>query len=155
MVTSEVVNLYRMSFLPESLRLTAVWIVGRASRKLKRRKRRATAASSLKGTPQDSAPRRMTAWLHEQRTSISPYGASDQRAVSTPERTSIEKLDGRVVAERRAPKDSFAGHQMSTPWDELHRAYFNGEALWTYLTTPFLLAGDGVRGLIGSLRSIE
>lgn len=58
----------------------------------------------------------------------------------TPQRISIEKLDGRVVAERRAPKDSFAGHQMNTPWDELHRAYFNGEALWTYLTTPFLLA---------------
>ena len=76
---------------------------------------------SLKGTPQDSAPRRMTAWLHEERTSISPYGAPDQRAVSTPERISIERLDGRVVAERRAPKDSFAGHQMSTPWDELHR----------------------------------
>jgi hypothetical protein len=37
-----------------------------------------------------------------------------------------------------------AGHQMSTPWDELHRAYFNGEALWTYLTTPFLLALEGV-----------
>jgi hypothetical protein len=33
---------------------------------------------------------------------------------------------------------------MSTPWDELHRAYFNGEALWTYLTTPFLLALEGV-----------
>jgi hypothetical protein len=24
-------------------------------------------------------------------------------------------------------------------------SYFNGEALWTYLTTPFLLAMDGVR----------
>ena len=34
---------------------------------------------------------------------------------------------------------------MNTPWDPLHRAYFNGEALWTYLTTPFLLAMDGVR----------
>jgi len=33
---------------------------------------------------------------------------------------------------------------MNTPWDELHRAYFNGEAMWTYLTTPFLLAMDGV-----------
>ena len=43
------------------------------------------------------------------------------------------------------PKDSFAGHQMSTPWDPLHRAYFNGEAVWTYLTTPFLLAMEGVR----------
>jgi hypothetical protein len=100
---------------------------------------------SLKGKPQDSAPRRMTVWLHEQRTSISPYGASDQLAAFTPQRITIEKLDGRVIAERRAPKDSFAGHQMSTPWDELHRAYFNGEALWTYLTTPFLLAEDGVQ----------
>jgi hypothetical protein len=34
---------------------------------------------------------------------------------------------------------------MSTPWDALHRAYFNGEAQWTYLTTPFLLAMDGVQ----------
>jgi hypothetical protein len=34
---------------------------------------------------------------------------------------------------------------VSTPWDGLHRAYFNGCALWTYLTTPFLLAMDGVR----------
>ena len=34
---------------------------------------------------------------------------------------------------------------MTTPWDALHRAYFNGYALWTYLTTPFLLAMDGVR----------
>jgi hypothetical protein len=34
---------------------------------------------------------------------------------------------------------------MNTPWDPLHRAYFNGEALWTYLTTPFLLGMNGVR----------
>jgi N-acetylglutamate synthase-like GNAT family acetyltransferase len=44
-----------------------------------------------------------------------------------------------------ASKDSFAGHEMSAPWDALHRAYFNGEALWTYLTTPFLLATHAVR----------
>jgi hypothetical protein len=50
-----------------------------------------------------------------------------------------------MVAERYAPRDSFAGHQMNTPWDPLHRAYFNGKALWTCLTTPFLLAMDGVR----------
>jgi hypothetical protein len=72
-------------------------------------------------------------------------GAPDQRTMFTPERIAIEKLDGALVAERYAPRDSFAGHQMTTPWDPLHRAYFNGEALWTYLTTPFLLAMDGVR----------
>jgi hypothetical protein len=34
---------------------------------------------------------------------------------------------------------------MNTPWDALDRTYFNGEAVWTYLTTPFLLAMDGVQ----------
>jgi hypothetical protein len=99
---------------------------------------------ALKGTPQDAELRRMTVWLHEERSSVTPYGAPDQRTMFTPERIAIEKLDGAVVAERRGPRDSFASHQMSTPWDQLHRAYFNGEALWTYLTTPFLLASEGV-----------
>jgi hypothetical protein len=48
-----------------------------------------------------------------------------------------------VVAERSNPRSSFAGHEITTPWDSLHRAYFNGYALWTYLTTPFLLAVPG------------
>jgi hypothetical protein len=99
----------------------------------------------LKGVLQDSNPRRMTAWLHEERSSVTPYGAPDQRTMFTPDRIAIEKLDGKVVAERHAPRDSFAGHQMHTPWDPLQRAYFNGEAMWTYLTTPFLFAMNGVR----------
>jgi len=99
---------------------------------------------ALKGVMQDADPRRMTVWLHEQRAALAPYGAPDQRSTFTPARTAVERLDGSIVAERRAMRDSFAGHQMSTPWDPLHRAYFNGEALWTYLTTPFLLARPGV-----------
>jgi hypothetical protein len=51
--------------------------------------------------------------------------------------------DGRVVAERRHPRESFAGHELETPWDPLQRAYFNGYALWTYLTSPFLLTLPG------------
>ena len=77
-------------------------------------------------------------------SSVQPYGAPDQRTVFSPDRIAIEKVDGTVVAKRIAPTDSFAGHQMQTPWDQLHRAYFNGEALWTYLTTPFLLVQKGV-----------
>jgi hypothetical protein len=99
----------------------------------------------LKGVAQDPSPRRMTVWLQEERSSVSPYGAPDQRTMFTPDRIAIEKFNGTLVAERGAPRDLFAGHQMSTPWDALHRAYFNGYALWTYLTTPFLLAMDGVR----------
>jgi hypothetical protein len=100
---------------------------------------------ALKSQSQDANPRRMTVWLHEERSSVLPYGGPDQRTMFTPDRIAIEKLDGALVVERHAPKDSFAGHQMNTPWDPLHRAYFNGEALWTYLTTPFLLAMAGVR----------
>ena len=39
----------------------------------------------LKGVPQDSTPRRMTVWLHEERSSVFPFGASDQRTMFTPE----------------------------------------------------------------------
>jgi hypothetical protein len=100
---------------------------------------------ALKGFLPDASPRRMTVWLHEERSSVTPYGAADQRAMFEPDRIAIEKLDGTLVAERRAPRDSFAGHQMHTPWDPLHLAYFNGEALNTYFTTPFLLGMSDVR----------
>jgi hypothetical protein len=98
---------------------------------------------AIKGLPQDPAPREMTAWLHEEHASVRPFGAADQKTDFTPGRVSIEKLDGRVVAERVDPRTSFAGHVLETPWDPLDRAYFNGYALWTYLTTPFLLAMPG------------
>jgi hypothetical protein len=53
----------------------------------------------LKGMLQDSTPRRMSVWLHEERSSVLPFGAPDQRTMFTPERIAIEKLDGTVVAE--------------------------------------------------------
>ena len=61
---------------------------------------------ALKGLPQDSDPRRITIWLHEQRASILPFGAPDQRTMFTSDRIVIEKLDGALVAERYAPRDT-------------------------------------------------
>ncbi|MEU1541960.1 hypothetical protein ABZ461_28395 [Actinacidiphila glaucinigra] len=98
---------------------------------------------AVKGLPQDPEPREMTVLLHEERASVRPFGAPDQRTDFTPGRVSIDKADGRVVAARENPRSSFAGHTLETPWDPLDRAYFNGYALWTYLTTPFLLAMPG------------
>jgi len=97
----------------------------------------------IKGQPQDPAPRRMTVALHREWASVQPFGAEDQKTDFTPQRIAIEKLDGRVVAERLNPRESFAGHELTTQWDPLQRAYFNGYALWTYLTTPFLMALPG------------
>jgi hypothetical protein len=75
---------------------------------------------ALKGMIEDPDPRGMKVWLHEDRASLLPYGAPYQRWVFTPEKIIIEKVDGTLIAERRSPKDSFAGHQMNTPWDPLH-----------------------------------
>jgi hypothetical protein len=98
---------------------------------------------AIKGLPQDPTPREMTVRLHEEHASVAPFGAPDQRTDFTPGRIAIEKTDGSVVAERTEPRRSFDGHVLETPWDPLDRAYFNGYALWTYLTTPFLLAMPG------------
>ena len=57
----------------------------------------------LKGMPQDSTPRRMTAALQHEWSSIRPFGDDDQRTDFTPDRVAIEKLDGSVVAERTQP----------------------------------------------------
>jgi hypothetical protein len=48
--------------------------------------------------------------------------------------------------DRREPRDAeaaFAGQTLETPWDKFHVAYFASEALWTYLTSPFLYTYPG------------
>lgn len=99
---------------------------------------------AMKGLVQDATPRQMTVWLHEERSSVTRFGNPDWHTEFVPGRIAIMQSDGGVVAERLDPRASFAGHVMTTPWDPLQRAYFNGYALWTYLTTPFLLAMPGV-----------
>lgn len=98
----------------------------------------------LKGLRPDLATRRMTVWLKEERASVHPFGGPDQRTSFTPRRLAIEKLDGTVVSERAFPVSAFIGHGLSTAWQPIHRAYFNGYAMWTYLNTPFILQMDGV-----------
>jgi len=61
---------------------------------------------------------------------------------SSPSVSSIQHRGG-VLIERRAandPERSFDGHQARDPMGQtFHLAYFSGEALWTYLNTPFPL----------------
>jgi hypothetical protein len=90
----------------------------------------------MKGLVQDPKPRLMRVKLHEEWSSVAPFGAPDMLTDFTPDRIAILKTDGAVVAERSNPREAFEGHDQKTPWDPLHRAYFNGYALWTYLTTP-------------------
>ena len=97
----------------------------------------------LKGIDRDPSPREMTVKLHEQWASVSPFGQPDWHSVFRPDRVAIETAQGVIVQDRPDPRASFTGHVMNTWWDPLHLAYFNGYAMWTYLTTPFFMAMPG------------
>ena len=82
--------------------------------------------------------------LRREWASHAPFLQPDLRTSFEPDRVAIEATGGRVVEERLQPRESFAGHEIDTPWDRLQLAYFAGYAMWTYLTAPFLFAMDGV-----------
>src|SRR5271156_2901723 len=74
---------------------------------------------------------------------VSGEQVKNKRAIFQPNRVVIETADGTLLDSRDNPEQSFAGQQRETPWDEIHVAYFVGEALWTYLNTPFLYTQQG------------
>ncbi len=74
---------------------------------------------------------------------VTNFPGQDKRFIFEPERLVMERLDGTVLMSRDQPERSFQGQLRETPWDDLHVAYFQGEALWTYLNTPFLFTQEG------------
>jgi len=71
------------------------------------------------------------------------FPGQDRRSIFDPARIVIEKTDGTLIDARSDPEKSFQGEQRDTPWDDIDVAYFCGEALWTYLNTPFLYTHEG------------
>jgi hypothetical protein len=76
----------------------------------------------------------------QQQRIVTDFPTQDKRLTYEPGRVTLEMPTGRISQERKEPEASFAGQSLDTPWDPLHVAYFQGEALWTYLNTPFLYA---------------
>jgi hypothetical protein len=69
---------------------------------------------------------------------VTDFPGQGKRTTFSPESVTIANADGSVIEEREEPERSFEGQQIDTPWDDVHVAYFSGEALWTYLNAPFL-----------------
>jgi hypothetical protein len=67
----------------------------------------------------------------------------DRRWVFEPHRVAVQRGDGTLIEARDDPERSFDGHQFDTPWDDIHLAYFVGEAQWTYVNMPFLATWPG------------
>ncbi|BDI32463.1 hypothetical protein CCAX7_45140 [Capsulimonas corticalis] len=74
---------------------------------------------------------------------VTDFPGQDKRTIFEPSRIVLERADGTPIEVRNDPEKSFEGQQRETPWDDIHVAYFQGEALWTYLTTPFLYTYEG------------
>jgi len=74
---------------------------------------------------------------------VTDFPGQDKRSRFEPNCVVIEKVDGTLIETRTNPEKSFEWQQRETPWDDIHVAYFQGEALWTYLTTPFLYTYEG------------
>jgi len=74
---------------------------------------------------------------------IVDFPAQDKRAIFEPNRIVIETVDGMLIEARDNPVKSFSGQKRETPWDDIDVTYFVGEALWTYLNTPFLYTHEG------------
>jgi hypothetical protein len=96
-----------------------------------------------KGLKPDMTPRKVSTATKVERMIVTPFGNPNWKMTFVPDRVVIEDGNGAVVAERSNPRNGFAGHSYETPWDPVHRAYFSGYALWTYLNTPFFLAMQG------------
>jgi hypothetical protein len=71
------------------------------------------------------------------------FAGQDKRSVYEPRRVVVQRGDGTLIEARDDPERSFDGHQFETPWDDVHLAYFVGEAQWTYVNMPFLATQPG------------
>jgi len=98
----------------------------------------------LKGPPRTLERTRVAVGLWKEWASHAPFGAGGRRSRFEPGRVALEAEDGAVLEERLAPRASFAGHTLQTPWTQLQLACFAGCAMWTYLNMPFVLAWPGV-----------
>src|ERR1700748_2214144 len=91
----------------------------------------------LKGRPDILKNVVMDVSLQTERVNMS-FPGTDKRTIFEADCITIEGPDDSPPKTYQHPVTAFEGHVRETPWEDVHIAYFSGEALWTYLTTPFL-----------------
>jgi hypothetical protein len=97
----------------------------------------------VKGRPDGLPNISMQIDTQQPKLAIWPFKGVGDIGHFTPDQVWIEH-DGMILEQRSSPRDSFAGHVRTTPWDNLHELYFTGYAFWNYFNTPFILRQDGI-----------
>ena len=98
---------------------------------------------SLHNLPNDPEPREVTAWLHEERICIRPAGAPDRFSHMTANSVMVKSDSGEALLERKGTPGELHYPLTKDPWGPLELITFSSYAMWTYLTTPFLMALPG------------
>jgi hypothetical protein len=98
----------------------------------------------LKGKPDTLTHANVRVSLRKEEVSHWPFHPAQNRSRFTPDEVMIETPKGELVDKLSQPRASFAGFAMETHWSDPQLAYFAGYTMWTYLTSPFILAQPGV-----------
>jgi hypothetical protein len=85
----------------------------------------------------------VSAQLHEERIELDPASFEGRHTVFDGRQLVMHDAACRPVEVWDDPAAQFSGHSFETPWTKMHAAYFSSEALWTYLTMPFLFTYPG------------
>lgn len=99
---------------------------------------------ALKGQPHVLEDCHVRVDLRQQQVSHWPFAPTRNRSFYTPDHVTIATPEGQAVEELASPRGSFEGYAMETHWSETQLAYFAGYTMWTYLTSPFILARPDV-----------
>jgi hypothetical protein len=97
----------------------------------------------VKGKPEALKDVIIEADAHRQHLTMD-FPGKNKRSIFEPKRVVIADEGGYELQSRDDPARSMLGKTLETPWDDVDVAYFSGEALWTYLTVPFLYTYPGV-----------
>lgn len=99
---------------------------------------------ALKGQTETLANANVKIDINREWASHWPFAPTNNHSEFTPSEVSIKSTDGDLLESLSSPRQSFSGFEMETPWSLPQLAYFGGYTMWTYLSTPFLLAREGV-----------
>ncbi len=80
---------------------------------------------------------------HDEVVTLDPVGGPGRRSVFEDGRMALQIDDGAVLQLIDDPEASYRALAPGEPWNDLQAAYFTTEAIWTYLTTPFLYTYPG------------
>ncbi|MBB2943442.1 hypothetical protein FB565_003155 [Actinoplanes lutulentus] len=97
----------------------------------------------VKSKPDFFTSVRLRAATHREEVTLEPVGGPGRRTVFRGDTLTLLTEAGDIIETRPDPETSYAGQTLSTPWDDLHAAFFATTALWTYFTTPFLYTNPG------------